>query len=78
MRIARGALGEKHYVFGLAESLTGAALGYGPRTGYTEAERLLVAGAEVLGAALDPAHPRVKDAEARLAEFRVRSRGQSR
>ena len=78
MRIARGALGEKHYVFGLAESLTGAALGYGPRTGYAEAERLLVAGAEVLGAALDPAHPRVKDAEARLAEFRVRSRGRSR
>ena len=73
MRIARTALSEKHYVFGLTESLTGAAIGYGPRSGYSEAERLLVAGADVLRHALDPEHPRVTDADARLAEFRART-----
>ena len=77
MRITRSVFGEKHYVFGLAENLTGAALGYGAASGHAEAERLLVNGADVLRKALDPQHPRVKDADARVAEFRARrSRGQ--
>ena len=79
LRITRTVFGEKHYVYGLAESLTGAALGYGPASVRAEAERLLVEGAEVLRRALDPLHPRVKAADARVAEFRARrSRGRSR
>ena len=76
MRITRAMFGEQHYVVGLAENLAGAALGYRPRSGHAEeAERLLVAGAAVLRAALDPAHPRVKDADARVVAFRTRSMG---
>ncbi|MCC7055301.1 MAG: serine/threonine protein kinase [Gemmatimonadaceae bacterium] len=69
LAISRRVLGARHYATHLAESLTGAALGHGPRALHAEAGALLRAGAEGLRRTLDPAHPRVQDADARLAAF---------
>jgi serine/threonine-protein kinase len=74
LRLVRRIFGDKHYMTHLAESLTGAALGFGPPSSAAEAEQLLAAGATGLRATLDPAHPRVTDAEKRLQEFRTRAR----
>lgn len=71
LRIAREAAGERHYVTGLAASLAGATLASVPGTRRTEAESLLVAGLGLLRGSLAQGHPRVRDAEARLAAFRA-------
>ncbi len=73
LRIVQSVFGQKHYVYHMAQSLTGAAIGFGPASGRAEAERLLRDGAAGLRRALDPAHARVRDAAARLAEFERRS-----
>jgi serine/threonine-protein kinase len=73
LRLTQTIFGDKHYITHLAESLTGAAISYGPPAAAPEAARLLTAGASGLRATLDPAHPRVRDAEQRLADFRARS-----
>ena len=69
LRISRAVFGESHYAFHLSQSLAGAALGFGAAADRGEAERLLRAGVMGLRTALDPQHPRVRDADARLAEF---------
>ncbi len=73
LQLTRNVFGDKHYIFFLAESLTGAAIGFGPAGGRAEAERMLRDGADGLRNALDAAHPRVRDADARMAEFRRRT-----
>ncbi len=74
LRLARKNLGDKHYITHLAESLTGAALGFGPSSSAPEAEHLLTAGAKGLRETLDPSHPRVRDAEQRLADLHAQTR----
>ena len=69
LAISRRVLGADHYATHLAESLAGAAVAHGPAGGRAEAEQLLRAGAEGLRRALDPSHPRVRDAETRLQAF---------
>jgi eukaryotic-like serine/threonine-protein kinase len=79
LRLTRDVFGETHYIYHLAQSLTGAAIGYGPPAGHAEAERLLRDGANGLRQTLDAAHPRIRDADARLVEFqRVVQRGPRR
>ena len=73
LRLTQKTFGDKHYITHLAESLTGAAIGYDAPSAAPEAERLLAAGATGLRATLDPTHPRVHDAEQRLADFRARA-----
>ncbi len=73
LRIILSVFGDTHYLSHMARSLTGAAVGFGPPAGRVEAERLLRDGAAGLTKALDAAHPRVRDAEARLAEFHRRT-----
>ncbi len=70
LRLTRTVFGDAHYITHLAESLTGAALGFGRASDAPEAEKLLTAGATGLRATLDSAHPRVRDADQRLAFFR--------
>ena len=73
LALSQRELGADHYATHMAESLAGAAIGWGPAAGASEAGRLLRAGAEGLRRTLDPSHPRVRDADARLAEFRRRT-----
>ena len=75
LALCRTLFGDKHYMVHLAESLTGASLGYSTRSDRPEAERLMSAGVVGLRATLDSMHPRVRDAERRLADFRARTRG---
>jgi tetratricopeptide (TPR) repeat protein len=74
LALCRKLFGETHYIVHLAESLTGAALGYGARADRGEAERLLKAGVDGLTATLGTAHPRTRDAGTRLADFLARQR----
>ncbi len=69
LRSSAVALGRQHYAYHLAQSLAGATLTRGTAAERTEGIRLLEAGADGLRRTLDPAHPRVRDAEARLAAF---------
>lgn len=66
----REMFGERHYARYLAASLTGATLGFAGTADAPEAETLLQEGVAGLRRTLDPVHPRVSDAEARLARFR--------
>lgn len=69
LRTSAAALGTQHYAYHLAQSLAGATLAHGSVAERDEAQRLLEAGVNGLRRTLDPAHPRVRDAEARLAAF---------
>ncbi len=70
LRLSKAALGARHYAYHLAQSFAGATLAHGDVAQQGEAERLLQDGADGLRRTLDPAHMRVREADARLAAFR--------
>ncbi len=70
LALCKTLFGSSHYMVHMAESLTGAALGYGVRADQAEAERLLVAGVAGLQQTLTVSHPRTRDADKRLSAFR--------